>query len=148
MIGTIPVVLLLEDERPGQALVRALRQRGINRLPGGESLAGQVVRGADLLRAVERLQGTVDGVILDYHVAGVLTGVDVAAHLRTTWPDMIIVLLTGALASARQHARYRPDLFDAELAKPQLPDHVADAVVALLRERRGWDAPVPEGGRG
>lgn len=153
-----PEILVLEDERFGMTILKAVQQR-INDIWAGSgrqippvSHSTVVIRPRDVLRLAEQLSfpgedGTrhtaIAAVSIDQNVFGG-TGIEAAVELREKFPNVILFLLSGNLVGVRSHRLYREGLFDQEVSKPvQVPAYAEMMIRALQRAGR---LPTPTSG--
>jgi DNA-binding NarL/FixJ family response regulator len=122
-----PIRLLLVDDHP-------LARAGTHRLLEGETdfvVVGEAADGEAALILAERI--SLDIVVLDLHLPG-LSGVEVARRLRSTKPDIRIVVLTGYAVEP-----YMPVLrqlgVEGYLAKSASAGELADALRAVYAGR-------------
>lgn len=119
MMGDIPQVIVLENERFALSIASELLDAGIN---GERTIAGVVVRAQDVLAKVRQYNASqpplIDGVSVDHNVVGMMSGTEMAAILRAEFPDLILICLTGSPDTVEQHPAFRPDVYTRIVEKP------------------------------
>jgi len=113
-----PTVLVVEDEvliRMSLAVV--LRDEGFT-----------VIEACDADEALIALStAPVDILVTDVRMEGSMNGLDLAAQVRSTRPDLKIVVVSGHLAADETHG-----IADAFVPKPYLAEKIVDQVKAIL----------------
>jgi CheY-like chemotaxis protein len=116
-------VLLVEDDSDVRAATTAML----------EDLGYHIVEAASGRQALDTLgEGVpVDVVFSDVIMANGMTGIELAREIRTTRPDLPILLTSGYTAQRMLPAARNDDL--PMLRKPYTLDELADALEALIR---------------
>jgi PAS domain S-box-containing protein len=117
------VVLIVDDEvLVRRALARQLRRRGAEVI--------QAEDGSEGLRQVRERGHALDGVLLDLSMPGV-PGASVLSSIRTTHPDLPVVVLTGHVPD---HVHL--GMADAVRIKPADVLELTSTLAGLMRDRR------------
>ncbi len=115
-------VLFVEDEDLIRVIVaESLAEAGI---AVTEACSGEAA--VELLRE----QGGFDVLLTDVHMRGRLSGVDVARHVRSLWPQMPVVFVTGRPDALHEFGV--PGPHDHCVLKPYRPADVIAAIEASL----------------
>jgi CheY-like chemotaxis protein len=135
------VVLVVEDEAPNRALLRAVLSRSSD-----ETLRRAVVLEAGNLAAARRILGErwADLVLLDVRLPDG-NGLDLAGELRSAPPARRprVVILSASVLPIERDAALRSGI-DAFLGKPYRPADLVDTLQAVL----AGDPPNPDADSG
>jgi two-component system cell cycle sensor histidine kinase/response regulator CckA len=123
-----PAVLLAEDDEPlRRALARALRLEGFTVV--------EAENGAVAFRMLQALCGSVDLVLTDLTMP-VMDGIELAKALRTAYPGIPILFMSGDLPRASEGIHLL-EVGACLLLKPFGPDVLLDAVTTTLSHEHG-----------
>jgi DNA-binding NtrC family response regulator len=113
-----PTVLVVEDEvLIRMALAALLRDEGFT-----------VIEACNADEALVALSATsIDLLLTDVRMDGSMDGLDLAAKVRSTMPDLKIVVVSGHLAPDETHG-----VADAFVPKPYLAEKVVEQVKTIL----------------
>jgi DNA-binding response OmpR family regulator len=111
-------VLVVEDEvLIRMTLAAVLRDEGFT-----------VIEACDADEALIALATTsIDLLLTDVRMGGAMDGLDLAMQVKSTRPDLKIVVVSGHLAAGETHG-----IADAFVPKPYLAENVVERVRALL----------------
>jgi len=113
-----PTVLVVEDEvLIRMTLATVLRDEGFT-----------VIEACDADEALVALAAApIDILVTDVRMEGSMDGLDLALQVKSTMPDLKIVMVSGHLAARETHG-----LADAFVPKPYLAENLVGQVKALL----------------
>jgi CheY-like chemotaxis protein len=115
-----PVIVLVEEEAvERQAIARYLQESGFAVVEAADSDAGM---------AILEERSDVQGLVTDAHVPGKIDGFELAGVVRTQWPAIAVVMISG-----HSDASSGPVPEGGEfVAKPYLFSHLASALERLI----------------
>jgi DNA-binding response OmpR family regulator len=120
-------VLVVEDDEPlRRALARALRLEGFTVV--------EAENGAVAFRMLQALSGSVDLILTDITMP-IMDGIQLAEALRSAYPDIPILFMSGDLPRASQGVHLL-EVGACLLLKPFGPDVLLDAVTTTLDHER------------
>ncbi len=122
-----PAVLVAEDDESlRRALARSLRLEGF--------AVVEAENGAIALRVLQVLRGSV-GLVLTDITMPVMDGIQLAKALRTAYPDIPVIFMTGDLPRASQGIRLL-EVGACLLLKPFGPEVLLEAITTTLSHER------------
>jgi len=115
-----PTVLVVEDEiLVRMSLAATLRDEGFT-----------VIEACDADEALVALAtASIDVLLTDVRMGGSMDGLELATRVRSTVPDLKIVVVSGHLAADETHG-----VADAFVPKPYLAENVVERVRKMLNE--------------
>jgi two-component system cell cycle sensor histidine kinase/response regulator CckA len=125
-------ILIVEDDEPVRRIARMLLERRGYRVLEAES-------GPAALAHCGEHRGTLDLVVTDMVLPGGLSGLELAAQLRTIWPNLDTILTSGYSVDLAGK-EFRPPEHVHFLPKPYSATHLLNAVRATL-DLRGSRIP-------
>jgi len=117
-------ILIVEDQADVQAIGRAILTRLGCRVDA-------VASALEAIAHIEEAEAPVDVVFSDIHLAGGMTGLDLAVLLRQRWPGIKTILTSGYPGPGDVRHRARDGGFPV-LAKPYRTPQLAEAIRSLL----------------